>query len=212
MSESKQDRVKKMRNLSCVVVGAALALVSGCSLKGPSITEPTRQQTSEALSDYKKPYLTDDKMNKFIATLKDDKNPFETIFKRGATPFNPFAVKERLEEFNSWSRGRGFEGYEDYLAVWGRIMVGQMQIVAGESKKGLKESMEKTIAAAEEALKQPGITPEMKTMYEEQIKSAKTTMAEMDKANMDSALNADDQALVAKYNSQIQEALKKWQQ
>jgi len=38
---------------------------------------------SNAQNDYMKPYLTDEKMVKFIESLQEDVNPFEVLFKQG---------------------------------------------------------------------------------------------------------------------------------
>ncbi len=99
------------------------------------------------------------------------------------------------------------------MAVWGRITVGQMLIAAEEMNKSSIEWMQKSVATAEENLKKPDLSPEMKSMYEEQLASSKKSLEDMQKPDTsDSSLNADDLALVVKFKAQIEEATKKFKE
>ena len=162
-----------------------------------------------AQNDYMTPYLTDEKMAKFIESLKEDVNPFEVLFKGGQMA-NLRDIEKRAEEYNGFARKYGFADFGDYMAVWGRIMVGDMTIASQEWTKKTIQGMEETIKIAEENLKKPDLPAEMKTIYEDQIKSAKESIADMSKPDESPGLNAEDLALVAKYKAQIDEATKKY--
>jgi NACalpha-BTF3-like transcription factor len=90
-------------------------------------------------------------------------------------------------------------------------MIGDMMIASEKMTKDMIKGMEDTIRIAEENLSKPDLNAEMKTIYEEQIKSAKTSIEESQKPDDTSDLNAEDLALVAKYKAQIDEATKKYQ-
>ena len=156
-----------------------------------------------------KPYLTDAKMAKFIESLQEDVNPFDVLFK-GGQMMKMSDIEKRAEEYNGFARKYGFADFGDYMAVWGRIMVGDMTISSQEWTKKTIQGMEESIKIAEEQLKKPDLNAEMKTIYEDQIKSARTSIEEMSKPDESPSLNAEDLALVAKYKAQIDEATKKY--
>ncbi len=197
----------------------ALLVVVACGKKqGTTTSTQTASETAaratetatsnDPIRDYKVAYLTDEKIEKFIESLKEEMNPFDVVFKGGQTrSFS--AMKDEVEKFNTFARKYGFKGYEDYTAVWGRITVGEMAIGAEEMTKGLKESMEKMAADAEKSLKDPNLSPEMKKIYEDQVASAKKSTEDLSKPQ-DSSLNEDDLNLIRKYKPQIDEATKKY--
>jgi hypothetical protein len=161
-------------------------------------------------NDYTKPYLTEAKMEKFVESLKESMNPFDVVLKGGQTQ-SLMGLKDKMEEFNSYAKKYGFNDYYDYMAVWGRITVGEMMIAAKDMEKGTVEMLQNSIKTAEESLKKPDLMPEMKTMYEEQIASSKKSIEEMQKPSTDSSsLNESDLALVRKFKAQIEEATKKF--
>jgi len=162
-----------------------------------------------AQNDYMKPYLTDAKMAKFIESLQEDVNPFEVLFK-GGQMMRMSDIEKRAQEYNGFARKYGFADFGDYMAVWGRIMVGEVTIAGEKMKTDMIKGMEDSIKAAEEQLKKPDLNAEMRTIYEEQIKSGKTSIEEFQKPDDSSGLNAEDLALVAKYKAQIDEATKKY--
>ena len=162
-----------------------------------------------AQNDYMKPYLTDAKMAKFIESLQEDVNPFEVLFK-GGQMMKMSDIEKRAQEYNGFARKYGFADFGDYMAVWGRIMVGEMTIAGEKMKTDMIKGMEDSIKVAEEQLKKPDLNAEMRTIYEEQIKNAKTSIEEYQKPDDSSGLNAEDLALVVKYKAQIDEATKKY--
>ncbi len=162
-----------------------------------------------AANDYTKPYLTDEKMTKFIESMKEDVNPFEVLFK-GGQMMDMRDIEKRAQEYNGFAQKYGFADFGDYMAVWGRIMVGDMMIASDKMTKDMVKGMEDSIRNAEEQLKKPDLSADMRTMYEEQIKNAKTSIEDMNKPSDTSGLNAEDVAMVAKYKAQIDEATKKF--
>jgi hypothetical protein len=165
---------------------------------------------ANAQNDYTKPYLTDEKMTKFVESLQEDVNPFDVLFK-GGQMMNMSDIEKKTKEYNGFAQKYGFADFGDYMAVWGRIMIGDMMIASEKMTKDMIKGMEDTIRIAEENLSKPDLNAEMKTIYEEQIKSAKTSIEESQKPDDTSDLNAEDLALVAKYKAQIDEATKKYQ-
>jgi hypothetical protein len=166
---------------------------------------------SNAQNDYMKPYLTDEKMTKFVESLQEDVNPFEVLFKQAGQMQSMSEISARAEEFNSFARKYGFVDYADYTVVWGRIMVGDMLIASEQMTKDTIKTLEESIRSAEENLKKPDLSAEMRTMYEDQITSGKSSIEEFKKSDI-SGLNEADLALVVKYKAQIDEATKRFKQ
>jgi len=165
-------------------------------------SSPVAHASQDAANDYSKPYLTDDKMQKFLASMKEEHNPLELMFKPGGQAQNPGALGERIEEFNSFARKYGFHDYQDYTGVWGRITVGEMQIWGAKT-------FEDMISGAQAELKKPDLAPEMRKVYEDQITTAQKGLDDMNKKN--SGVNAADMELIKKYKDQIDAAEKKYQ-
>jgi len=198
------------------VCALALVLCTGCGKardaeKAMSAAESIAETAAptDAQNDYMKAYLTDEKMTKFIGSLREEMNPFEVIFKEGGQARGMADLQNRIEEFNGYARKHGFADYADYMAVWGRIMVGEMVIASEEMTKGMITSMEESIKTAEENLKKPDLDPEWKKIYEEQIVDSRKSIEDMRKPE-EASLNAADLALVAKYKAQLDEATKKF--
>ncbi|HWO24040.1 MAG TPA: hypothetical protein VNO30_35100 [Kofleriaceae bacterium] len=179
--------------------------------------EPTAQPTepaepSDPRHDYTKPYLTDEKLAKFIESMQEAQHPFEVVFKQPGPVRSMRDLQVKLEIANAFTRKYGFKDYEDYLAVWARIIVGQAQIMGDEVTKSVKQMTADAAKKAEEALKQPGLDPELRKMYEEQLAEIKK-QGEADQseaAQPEALLNAADLALVKKYQAQIENAVKKY--
>ena len=200
------------------VLAVVLALTLACGRKSEvekaydlakSVSES--MAPTSAQNDYMKPYLTDDKMAKFIDSLKEDINPFNVIF-QGGQGQSMSDLTERIEEYNTFAKKYGFADYADYMSVWGRITVGQMVMAAEEMNKSSLEWMQKSVATAEENLKNPDLSPEMKSMYEEQLASSKKSVEDLQKSDTSKSLNEEDLAMVLKYKAQIEEATKKFKE
>jgi hypothetical protein len=201
-----------------VLAAMALVMSFACGKKtgaekavsaAPQAAETVVPSNANVQNDYKKAYLTDEKMTKFLESLREDVNPFEVLFKGGQT-MNMSDLEKRAQEYNGFARKYGFADFGEYMAVWGRIMVGDMMIASEQMMKGSIKGMEDTIRIAEENLKKPDLSADMRSIYEEQIKNAKSSIEEFQKPADTSGLNAEDLALVAKYKLQIDEATKKY--
>jgi len=184
--------------LTCVITTACSSKSTGSSHMMSS--SPAR---AEAANDYSKPYLTDAKMQQFLASMKEEHNPLELMFKPGGQAQNLVTLGARIEEFNSFAHKYGFQDYQDYTGVWGRITVGEMQILG-------EKTFEDMISGAQTELKKPDLAPEMRNVYEEQITTAQKGLDDMHKNASGSAVNAADMELIKQYKDQIDDAQKRY--
>jgi hypothetical protein len=193
---------------------AAIAAIS-CGSKPQSASSKLfgpagRPGAANPANDYSKPYLTDEKVTKFIDSMKEEHNPFEVIFKEGGQMRSVFDVASKMEEFNASARKYGFQDYQDYTAVWGRITAGRLQLWAADMQKEMAASLQKSVSDAQKELQKPNLSPDMRKMYEEQVASTQKAVDEMNNPKSGSQLNAADLELVKKYKTQIDEAEKKY--
>jgi len=196
------------------LLSAALVAATSCQSgqHGPSsgmFSPSAAPRANDVANDYTKPYLSDEKMQKFLTSMKEEHNPFELIFKQGGGLQNPADLTSRLEEFNSFARRYGFQDYQGYTAVWGRIMVGEAQIAAADMVKDTAKSFQKMIDDAQADLKKPDLSPEQRKMDEDQIAGAQKTIHDISESGSNS-LNEADMALVTNYKDQIDAAEKKY--
>jgi hypothetical protein len=204
-----EERKKKMNGQTLSVKGAplllALLFAMSCQSSKPTSTSavPSLPATraASAANDYTKPYLTDDKMQKFLASMQEEHNPLELIFRPGGQTQNPASMNERIDEFNSFAHKYGFRDYQDYTSVWGRITAGEMQLWGAQT-------FEDMISGAHAELKKSDLAPEMRKVYEDQITSSQKALDDLNKKN--TSVNAADMELVKKYKDQIDAARKKY--
>jgi len=205
-----------MKRPTLRLIGLLLAccLTIACQSKPQTSTAGMFSSTAKAAqtvaNDYTKPYLTDEKMNQFLASMKEDHNPFEVMFKEGGQMRNPLDLATQLEQFNAFAHKYGFQDYQDYTAVWGRIMAGEMQMWAAAMAKESADGFQKMIDSAQADLKKPNLSPEMRKMDEEQIANMQKAIADMNKADSKSTINDADMEMVKKYKDQIEQAQKKY--
>jgi hypothetical protein len=200
--------MKKHTALYTSAIIAAVTLVAaGCGRNEPARVASSASSSSSGSTDYSKPALTDEKMTRFIDSMKEEHNPLEFIFKAGGGMRGIADLKLKEVEFNSYARKYGFKDYVEYIDTWGRVLVGQMQIGAGKMMKGVAEMTQASIKEAESQLKKPDLTAEQRKMYTDQLEEGKKSLADMAKSDANS-LNAADLALVEKYNEQINAAAK----
>ena len=198
-----------------VILASGLVFISCGSKEKTTAGEPgTKSLTpsgpaKSAQQDYTQPYLTDEKMTKFVASMKEERNPFELIFKESGQGLGD--IQDRLEEYNAYAKKYGFQDYSDYISVWGRITVGEMMLWSESMNESSIKSMQDSIARAEEELKKPDLNPEMKKIYEDQIVNYKKSIADMQSEKKDeSSLNAADLELVKKYKPELDQAAEKY--
>ncbi len=174
------------------------------SSKAPSSSAVSSLPATRAstANDYTKPYLTDDKMQKFLASMQEEHNPLELIFQSGGHAQDPASMKERIDEFNSFAHKYGFQDYQDYTSVWNRITAGQMQLSGAKT-------FEDMISGAQAELKKRDLAPEMRKVYEDEIASSQKSLDDLNTKN--TSVNATDMELVKKYKDQIDAARKKYQ-
>jgi len=185
---------------------AGVLITTSCQSSKPAgsagmLSSPATRAAQNAATDYSKPYLTDEKMQQFLSSMKEEHNPLELVFKQGGQMQNPSTLGGRIDEFNSFARKYGFQDYQDYTGVWGRIMVGEMQLWGAKT-------FEDMISGAQSELKKPDLAPEMRKVYEDQITTAQKGLDDMGKKS--SSVNAADMELIKKYKDQIDGAEKKY--
>lgn len=151
--------------------------------------------------DVKKPFLSEQKMGNFVASLKDANTPFG-VFESGMTGFN---TESKLKEFDAAVRKHGFKDGEEYLAVWSRIIAAQTQVMQNESSEAMIKAQEESIKNAQEALKKPDTTPEAKQIFEQHIKGAQQSIEAYKKMNM-THVNEQDIAVYKKHKAEFEAA------
>ena len=196
----------KRQALSVKVALWLLPLLFAMSCQGGKPTSsaavsPLPATRTSAATDYTKPYLSDDKMQKFLASMQEEHNPLELIFQPGGQAQNPASMNDRIGEFNSFAHKYGFQDYQDYTSVWNRITAGEMQLLGAKT-------FEDMISGAQAELKKPDLAPEMRKVYEDEITSSQKSLDDLNKKS--TSVNAADMELVKKYKDQIDAARKRY--
>ena len=191
----------------CALLFLLMSLVCvSCKKAAAPVSPAGSAAAANVARDYRVAYLTDDKIQRFIQSMGEAQNPFEAMFtKAGAVG----GIPGEVAALDAFSRKYGFQGYQDYMAVWGRIMVGEMTIMTEGMKKDIRDSTQKNIQNAQDQLKNPNLSPEMRKVYEQQVASGQQELQNMDKPSP-SSLNDNDLALVRKYQPQIDAASQKY--
>jgi len=193
---------RRISRFSAFSILVAWTVVTGCTGKPSGTSAPLSSPARvNAANDYSKTYLSDEKMQQFLASTKEEHNPLELVFKQGGQMQDPSTMSGRIEEFNSFARKYGFQDYQDYTGVWGRITVGEMQIWGEKTFKDM-------IGGAQGELKKPDLAPEMRKVYEDQITTAQKGLDDMGKKS--SSVNPADMELIKKYKDQIDAVEKKY--
>lgn len=156
--------------------------------------------------DASKPYVTEKKMANMIASLKESTNPFRA-FTKGLSAFN---AQSRLAEFDTYAKKNGFESGEEYMASWMRIMGVYTYLLTDDGLQSMIKGQEEIIKNTQEALKKPDLTPDMRKMYEEQVKGAQEGLQAL-KQPRESPFNAQDIEVVRKNRAAFEEAVKEMQ-
>ena len=176
----------------------------GSSSDSTSKTKPA--DGDKPWEDLSKPYLDDKKMGSFVESLKDANGPFDAVSKGKINAFNAGA---KMEEFEAAAKKHGFESGAEYLGAWMRIGAAMTQVMHDESNQSMIQMHEETIKTSQESLKKPDLTPEVKQMLENQIKSSQETIAVL-KQPREESVNAKDVEAYKKHRAAFEEAMKKW--
>lgn len=194
--------------VALVLACASCGKQSGSSFVAPNSPGPIRAKS--ALNDYSKPYLTDDKVQKLINSMQEGKNPFDFLFGTSGKAANLTNLATAVPELEAFSPKYGFDGYQDYMAVWGRIAAGEAKMKAEDMLSGARQSMQESIQSDQAQLQKPDVSADMRKMYEEQIAGAQKSLDEMNTPNSASTLNEADLELYKKYKEQTAAAEKKY--
>lgn len=176
------------------------------SNSGSSSSSPGSNDPKKPWDDMSKPYLSDKKLGDFIESLKDANGPFDAVMKGKVTAFNAGA---RLDEFESAAKKHGFASGEEYLGAWTRIGAARSLIMQEEANQSMITMQEESIKSAQEALKNPEVTPEMRQNFEDRIKGANESLKELKKPR-EAGGNAKDIETFKKHQAEFDEAMKKW--
>lgn len=172
---------------------------------GSASSSKAGSEGDQPWDDMSKPYLSEKRMESFIGSLKDANGPFDTISKGNFTAFN---AGKRMDEFEAAARKHGFASGAEYIGVWMRINSAMTTAMQAESNQMMIASQEESIKTAEAELKKPDLTPEMRQMYQDQIKGAKETLEVLRKPP--EGANAQDVEVFKKNRPAFEEAMKKW--
>lgn len=194
--------------VKCALFLLLLSVACVSCKKAATPASPANAVSAAAVSrDYKLPYLTDDKVQRFIQSMGEAQNPFDAMFTKGSAV--PGTIPGEIAALDAFARKYGFQNYQDYMAVWGRIVVGEMTIMTEGMKTGIRDSTQKNIQNAQDQLKNPNLSPEMRKVYEQQVTAGQQELQNLDKPST-SSLNDNDLALVRKYQPQIDAASQKY--
>lgn len=201
-----------MRKIALIAATLLMLVCISCSSKPktPGNSYSASSQT-DSRRDYSKPYLTDANVTNLIKSMNEEHNPFEVIFKQGGQINTIADMQTRMAEFNAYAQKYGFQNYEDYMAVWGRVFVGETQIWTEDMKQGMEKMTRDNIDNAKKQLQDPNLNPDLRKLYEQQVTSGEKSLADMEKPAK-SSLNDSDLALVRKYLPQLKEATQKYSQ
>jgi len=173
---------------------------------GSKSSSSTGAEAEKPWDDVKKPYLSDKNMSGFIESLKDANGPFDAVSKGKVTALN---AQGRMEDFEASAKKHGFASGEEYLGAWMRIGAARMQIMTDEGNQAMIKMQEESIASAQEMLKKPDITPEIKQSLEDRIKASTETLKTL-KEPREEGVNAKDVETFKKHQAAFDEAMKKW--
>lgn len=193
-----------VRLRAAAIAGLILLAGAGC---GRPESSPARTGPSSSNHPYSQAALTEEKMAKFLESMKEDKNPLEFLFKPGAGIRSMAAMKGKETELTGFARKYGFADYNEYMDTWGRITVGRLQIDSALMFKSMAETARQSIQEAEAQLRKSNLTSEQRQLYSEQLETGKRQLADLEK-NDTNSLNAADLALVEKFKPQIDAAEK----
>jgi hypothetical protein len=178
---------------------------SGSSDDGSRSSSTGGSAGDQPWDDTSKPYLSEKRMGGFIESLKDSNGPFDAISKGKVSAFN---AGQRMDEFEAAARKHGFASGAEYIGVWLRINAAQMQAMQADSNQMMVKTHEDSIRRFEEDLKKPDLTPEVRQMYQDQIKSSKAALEALKQPQ--EGVNAQDVEVYKKHRPAYEEAMKKW--
>jgi hypothetical protein len=179
---------------------------SGDSGGSESGSKAASSESLKPWEDTSKPYLSDQKMGDFISSLKAENSPFDEISKGTVTPLN---ASGKMNAFEAAAKKHGFASGEEYFGAWMRINSANTLVMQEESNRSLIKMQEESIKTAQEALKRPDLTAEMREAYENQVKGAQEAIQAMNQP-VEGGLNAQDLATFKKHKAAFEEAMKKW--
>jgi hypothetical protein len=185
---------------------AATVLVAGC--RGDARSPSTPSADAAPIVDPTKAYLTDDKMTRFVDSMRAEANPFDFLFRMnsGDEAAKPHAQlgSERLAQLDGFARKFGLAGAEEYFQIWTRIMLAEMSELA----ESARQMGDEAAALLEKRLQRPDLPETERQDLQKQLEQVKERFAAEDVRG--ATLNSADLEVVRKYKGDIDEALKRW--
>ncbi len=197
-----------MHKVRWLWMALALAVTaSACKSEAKPAASPAAD--AAPIVDPSKPYLTDERMKQFVDSMHADANPFDFLFRVHAggaeEPARDGALgSERLSQMDSFARGFGLAGAEEYFQIWTRIMLAEMTDLA-ESARQMGDD---AVRLLDKRLQRPDLPEAERRDLEEQLRQVKDRFAAEDLRA--SALNSADLEVVRRFKPAIDEALEKW--
>src|SRR5262245_15608467 len=147
----------------------------------PPATESRRPEprTADPRTDPSRPLLSDERMRNLIASMKEGPNPLLAPFAESGAMLDPETQRARRTEFDAFAQRYAFHDHEDYLYAWGRVE--GIRIVRRAAAPAIRELEAKGSLTASD---------------EEQL----------ERLRHPADYNANDVALVAKYDAAYTEA------
>lgn len=186
-----------------------LAALLAAACDGAAPPPPTSASRPADRDDLTKPYLSEAKISAFIASLKEDRNPFDLLFRPGRGMSRPGA-QERVDELNAFARKHGFGDTEDYFAVWTRLTAARTFLWAEEMREKTILLLEKNAEWMEAELREPGLPQDRRKTLEEQLVAARKAIDERRKADAPELIHPADLALVRAHRVRIDDALERY--
>jgi hypothetical protein len=206
-----------MKHLFAIV--SAVLFLAGCGKSDDSSSDSSSSSSSDSsggdqgsehrdepkqpVEDYSKPYVTEERMGNFLASLKEHQNPFEIMAKGGVVAG---LTGSRLEETNAFARKYKFKDAAEYIGAWARVFATWMAVKMEETAVLQAEGYDIQIKTMETELKKPDLAPEVRTAYENQLKQIKDAQAEAKKPK-ESQVPKEDLAVMKKHAKEYEALL-----
>jgi hypothetical protein len=184
-----------MNNNTLIALTILTMLCASCSSK------PKTSAALDPFRDYSTPYLTDEKVTKFIECSKNEINPLARLYA-------PEEYQRKQEELNAFARKCGFQDVQDYVVVWRRIFEGETHLAIAPATERTKKMLSDNIERTQRELQNRNLSPQERKTYENQLWDDQKLLNDARKPTS-SSLNDPDLALVKKYLPQVEEAEKR---
>lgn len=184
--------------LALALAAGTAAAAAGAGCKSEAKQPPAQAADPGPVFDPAQPYLTDEKMARFVDSMKADDNPFAVMFRTEAGTM-PAPTGELGARMTSFAQTFGL-GVDEYFHIWTRIMLAEMAELA-EAARSVAVDGAKVL---EQRLQRQDIDDAQRRELEELLRRTR------EKAGQAQLLNPADIEIVRRYKPEIDAALAKW--